>query len=524
MNDRATERSPLNGSMPVASTPVRSPTRYQSRLTKVGLAGALAVALVLALLLSSRTVRKTTKAPNVVTGGGAGTNEISSPLMNGSEPWSCGTTAYDAGYIKLANKKDDYYFYWLVESSSADPSKDPLVLWLTGGPGGSSMLALLTENGPCSINADLSTTANPYAWSQHANVLWLDQPTGVGFSYSNAPKDDADYDEQNVGENIYWFLQGFLETHPQFQGREFFITGESYGGHYVPAAAHYIWLENQKHESKYPINLQGIAVGNGLTDPVIQYQYFADMATPLGNRYNISLLTSEQTTQMREDSKQCITLTEQCQQAPRQSTACADAVVCWSTKLLGPYTAAHRNSYDLRKTCSQKTTLESIVVCGAEFPTVGEYLDQPAVRKALHVHDGVGNWSAFYTNVSVAFVASGDWSFSYSSYVADLLNAGLRVLIYAGDADLVCNWLGNQAWTQALEWQGKDSFNAAPERPFVTQDPLVEGDAASVNAGVVQSFANFAFVRVYDAGHMVPTDQPAVALAMLNRFLRNEPF
>lgn len=194
------------------------------------------------------------------------TSETSTP----EDSFVCGVTNSTAGHIKLANKVDDHYFYWFFESRS-NPDMGPLVLWLTGGPGSSSMFALLTENGPCTIQPDLSTKFSPYAWNSKANVIWLDQPTGVGYSFGAAG--DKDYNETNVGENIYWFLQGFLEQHPQYSSREFFVTGESYGGHYVPAAAHYIWSMNKasKANGEAPIiNLQGLAVGNGLTNPVIQ--------------------------------------------------------------------------------------------------------------------------------------------------------------------------------------------------------------------------------------------------------------
>lgn len=125
----------------------------------------------------------------------------------------CGVTNSSAGHIKLTNKEDDHYFYWFFESRTS-PETDPLVLWLTGGPGSSSMFALLTENGPCTIQGDLSTKLNPFSWNT-TNVIWLDQPTGVGYSFGSPA--DKDFNETNVGENIYWFLRGILEKHPQFQ-------------------------------------------------------------------------------------------------------------------------------------------------------------------------------------------------------------------------------------------------------------------------------------------------------------------
>ncbi|GAB9477760.1 Serine carboxypeptidase 47, partial [Globisporangium polare] len=186
-------------------------------------------------------------------------------------PFVCGDTKNEAGYIKLANKKDGHYFYWFFESKSADPSNDPLVIWLTGGPGGSSMIALMNENGPCTVNSDLSTKHNAYSWNSQANMIWLDQPIGVGYSYG-APQ-DADFNGTDVGENLYWFLQGFIEKHPEFDNRAFFLTGESYAGHYIPAGAHYLMEQNElgsKQPGSKKINLQGIAIGNGWVNPVVQ--------------------------------------------------------------------------------------------------------------------------------------------------------------------------------------------------------------------------------------------------------------
>lgn len=123
------------------------------------------------------------------------------------------------------------------------------MIWLTGGPGGSSMIALINENGPCTVNSDLSTKNNAYSWNKQANVIWLDQPIGVGYSYG-APE-DADFNGTNVGKNLYWFLQGFIEKHPEFDNHEFFLTGKSYGGYYVPAGVRYI-TEQNKLGSKQP--------------------------------------------------------------------------------------------------------------------------------------------------------------------------------------------------------------------------------------------------------------------------------
>jgi carboxypeptidase C (cathepsin A) len=137
----------------------------------------------------------------------------------------------------------------------------------------------------------------------------------------------------------------------------------------------------------------------------------------------------------------------------------------------------------------------------------------------------------------VEFELAGDWMHNYQTKIPDQLAAGIRVLMYAGDQDYICNvssfaqplpslavrrscsssvshaqWLGNQAWTKALAWPGKAAFNSAKLRNFT-----VEGQAA----GSLRQAQGFSFLQVFEAGHMVPRDQPKHALGMLNAFLRD---
>ena len=158
--------------------------------------------------------------------------------------------------------------YWMFESRN-QPKTDPFILWLTGGPGCSGMLALLNENGPCTIDEHLNTVNNTKSWTNAANVLWIDQPTGVGFSYGDSG--DYDHDEIGVRDDMYHFLTEFFDAHPEYADAPFYVFGESYGGHYAPNVAYRVWQGNQKATADNKINLKGLAVGNGLTDPAIQY-------------------------------------------------------------------------------------------------------------------------------------------------------------------------------------------------------------------------------------------------------------
>jgi len=159
-----------------------------------------------------------------------------------------------SGLIDLGDGDD--MFFWLFRSRSV-PDATPLVFWLTGGPGCSSEMAVFYENGPYLINDDLSLRKNPNSWNKRANIVYLDQPVGTGYSKCSNPTHYA-LNEQMVSENFYKFLLKFLTKFPEYNNRPLYITGESYAGHYIPAISD--WIVSHP-ESR--INFQGLAIGNG---------------------------------------------------------------------------------------------------------------------------------------------------------------------------------------------------------------------------------------------------------------------
>jgi cathepsin A (carboxypeptidase C) len=129
------------------------------------------------------------------------------------------------GWLDVSGK---HLFFWYFESQDK-PAEDPLLLWLTGGPGGSSMIGLLQELGPCLINEHGNGTVyNEYGWSKNANIIFVDQPAGVGFSYldKDIPLPATSF---TAAEDMHHFLQLFTtDVFPDLRGRDFHITGESY--------------------------------------------------------------------------------------------------------------------------------------------------------------------------------------------------------------------------------------------------------------------------------------------------------
>lgn len=137
-----------------------------------------------------------------------------------------------AGYLTVDEKHQRRIFYWYVESQNS-PAEDPVVLWTNGGPGCSGMVGFGTEHGPYYISASGELSPNPYSWNQLANIIYVEQPSGVGFSYSERQSDYKTGDHQAAADN-YMLILAFLERFPERKANDFYISSESYGGHYMP--------------------------------------------------------------------------------------------------------------------------------------------------------------------------------------------------------------------------------------------------------------------------------------------------
>ncbi|KAJ6380777.1 hypothetical protein OIU77_029638 [Salix suchowensis] len=168
-----------------------------------------------------------------------------------------------SGYITVDEKHRRSLFYYFVEAETSPASK-PLVLWLNGGPGCSSVGAgAFVEHGPFRPTTGNSLVRNEYSWNKEANMLYLESPAGVGFSYSvNQTFYSSVNDAMTARDNLV-FLRRWFVKFPQYKQRDFFIAGESYAGHYVPQLARLII------RSKVNFNLKGIAIGN----PLLEFQH-----------------------------------------------------------------------------------------------------------------------------------------------------------------------------------------------------------------------------------------------------------
>merc|ERR1712166_739876 len=341
---------------------------------------------------------------------------------------------WESGLIDLDQNGGDDMFYWYFESRNSK-NDDPLVLWLTGGPGCASEIALFYENGPYQFNADGKTLkSNPHSWNNNANLLYVDQPVGTGFSKAGSIT-DYDTNEEEIAETMATFMVNFLEKYPDFRGKDFYITGESYAGHYIPAISHNFFFKNK---DKLKFNFEGMAIGNGLVDPYAQYPAYDQFALEnnlIGKTEAVVLKGAFSACQLLIKTGIWPVALEECQLSV--------------SAIMGVGTPKF-NVYDIREPCSHPP------LCYDMSPADNMLL-RPDIQKVLGVEGR--KWSECNTAVHTALL--GDWMLDLSPKVTDLLNGGLDTLVYSGDKDFICNWRGGEAWTNVVPWTGHDNFSQA---------------------------------------------------------------
>jgi cathepsin A (carboxypeptidase C) len=382
--------------------------------------------------------------------------------------------------------------------SRNDPENDPVILWLNGGPGCSSLTGLFAELGPSFINENIEPVYNEHSWNSNASVIFLDQPVNVGYSYSRSPVRDT----VSAGKDVYALLTLFFKQFPEYASQDFHIAGESYAGHYIPVFA----SEILSHE-KRNINLQSVLIGNGLSDAETQYKYYRPMACGEGGYP--AVLDESSCESMDNALDRCEPMIRSCYESG-STWVCVPAAIYCNNALIGPYQRTGQNVYDVRKQCEEGTSL-----CYKVIEYISEYLNQDDVMEALGAE--VSGYDSCNMDINRNFLFHGDWMKPYHLLVPSLLEQ-IPVLVYAGDADYICNWLGNKAWTEALEWPGQKEYSSAKMEPL----EIVDNKHKGKEIGQVKSHGNFTFMRLYNGGHMVPMDQPESSLEFFNRWLSGE--
>eukprot|EP00200_Dunaliella_tertiolecta_P006034 CAMPEP_0202355440 /NCGR_PEP_ID=MMETSP1126-20121109/10335_1 /ASSEMBLY_ACC=CAM_ASM_000457 /TAXON_ID=3047 /ORGANISM="Dunaliella tertiolecta, Strain CCMP1320" /LENGTH=561 /DNA_ID=CAMNT_0048948059 /DNA_START=38 /DNA_END=1723 /DNA_ORIENTATION=+ len=478
-----------------------------------------------------------------------------------------------AGYESVGEGRHLYYTF--VESSR-DAANDPVVLWLNGGPGCSSVGGgFLSELGAFLPKPDGKTLqGNPYAWNKIASTLFVDSPAFVGWSYSENPE-DATVGDARTSTDLRAFLLAFMERFPHLKENELYFAGESYAGHYVPNLAWTVVQGNQaaggKGQPGY-LNLAGIMVGNPWTDASVDNKGAVDYW------WSHALIGDDVLAGINENCDfsrvgpldahphvaQPVTKEELCDSfcdkafydlsginiyhiyadvcPPARVSAPARALAHAMQHQNVPLRSSSSSSSMATKTAAKRSTLG---VAGTEDDDgdsggpatqydacidneVEAYLNQPDVQRALHANI-TGKLPGPWQDCSLSVIYSReDLLASMLPVWHNLLSTGgLRFLVYSGDVDGIVPVVGTRRWVSGLGLQETEAWRPWTSGPTsqVGGYTVAYATAASkedkANAAVAEQ-STLVFATVRGAGHMVPYTQPQRALHLVAHFLNKE--
>lgn len=300
-----------------------------------------------------------------------------------------------SGYLDIDQDKHLWFAFFESRSRklSSNKSKEPIVMWLNGGPGCSSSTGWLMEGvGPCMIDKNgTATKYNKHSWTNKASVFFLDQPVNVGFSYSESGSVNNTPDG---AEDVYAFLNMFFAKFQEYADAPFSIAAESYGGRYAPLIASKIYNENKKRKSEAAmhgletpktINLATIMIGNGLTDPKVQFASVYDYAC--NSKYAIFEPDSAECNKLQTKAQTCTNLIDQCYKYNSRLTCTPAGLYCWSS-MYGDAQDSGLNLYDVRRKCDRSPDKDG-QLCYREMMYMETYMNRPEVKKSFGVPDSI---------------------------------------------------------------------------------------------------------------------------------------
>ncbi|GAB2298159.1 Serine carboxypeptidase-like 20 [Dionaea muscipula] len=460
------------------------------------------------------------------------------PGFNGTFP-----SKHYAGYVTIDESHGKKLFYYFVESER-NPKDDPVVLWLNGGPGCSSFDGFVYEHGPFNFEAatqpgDLPTLhLNPYSWSKVSNILYLDSPAGVGFSYSENADDYITGDLKTASDS-HTFLLKWFQLYQEYLENPFFIAGESYAGVYVPTLSAEV-VKGLHSGVKPVINFKGYMVGNGVTDE----EFDGNALVPF--THGMGLISNEL---YEEVIKECqgnyyLPTSENCQSLLSKVDNVVDGLniydilePCYHGRgSSGSATSDHRirlpssflrlgeterplavrkrmfgRAWPLRApvrdgivpTWPQLAISDSNSVPCTDDTVATAWLNNEEVRKAIHAAEAsvAGSWELCTDRISFTHDAG-----SMIPYHKNLTSGGYRALIFSGDHDMCVPFTGSEAWTRSIGYKAIDEW-----RPWISDTQV---------AGYLQGYdKNLTFLTIKGAGHTVPEYKPREALDFYSRWL-----
>ncbi len=391
---------------------------------------------------------------------------------------------YYHGYLHVEKGEQPTELYYLLFKSRDKNPNAPLIWFFEGGPGMSSLHAVFYQNGPFRLNKDMTLSKNEFSFNNIADVLYVDQPLGTGYS-NCTDKSLFPHDESVIAEDLISFFHNFLEEHKEYRGRPMYLVSQSYGSHFVLPLAR-TFIENGVRYA----NIKGVAMGNAWIRPELQL-------TTLASFTKRSNLTTEfkYIASMYGYIIASIFIDLDLDEQAYDLTEMATGV------LVGIHNHQF-NRYDTRIRCA-------IGVCNYNWTELTNFLRREDVRRTL----GVGE-RPFNLTSSIIFrhlLEKNEYFSDKSDSLIQLLDDyTLPVYIFSGMDDWWINTFGMDTFMDSLHWSHREELKAKKWMDWYSNGEL---------RGRYKRVANLVYAHVKDAGHYVAMDQPAFAQDLIVRMV-----
>uniref|UniRef100_A0A8D9AGN2 Carboxypeptidase n=1 Tax=Cacopsylla melanoneura TaxID=428564 RepID=A0A8D9AGN2_9HEMI len=391
-----------------------------------------------------------------------------------------------SGYLTVDKRFNSNLFFWFFPSERPDYKDRPVLLWLQGGPGGSSLFGLFFEHGPYKIVGP-RIYKNEDTWSKQYNVLYLDNPVGAGFSFTTP--EGYTRNQTIIGRHLYQALYQFFHLFPEFAQNDFYLTGESYAGKYIPTAAFEIHKRNLM--SHFKINLKGLFIGNGMIDPISMLEY-SDFLYHIGlfDEYQRDLFAKE------EQKIKRFIRTKQWKRAGIKFEELFFPSKVNKTKVNFQRLTGFNQPYNLN---------------GLDYNTkdFNHFIQDETVRDRLHV-----GYMKFNNGAAVNEALIRDIMKSVIQKV-NVLVENYRIVFFYGGLDVICPYRVSQQFFRNIEYSHAHDYYAA-ERQIWTYERQDDQDNV---VGFIKESHNLVEVMIRNAGHMVPRDQPRFMMDLLRKYI-----
>ncbi|POS85864.1 hypothetical protein EPUL_001933 [Erysiphe pulchra] len=401
-----------------------------------------------------------------------------------------------SGYLSVGTNEN--MWFWFFEARNS-PTTAPLAAWFNGGPGCSSMIGLFQENGPCRFeNGSSEPSLNPYSWNEYANMLYIDQPIGVGFSYG-----ENNVNSTTTSEPLVWKLvQAFFAQFSQYENRAFGVFTESYGGHYGPGFVSYFQSQNEAIKAGsivgQKIDVEVLAINNGYFDSIIQQKALIDYS--YNNSYNPLINSSQYTEYLNNYNNHCLPALQKCTSQTGQDESCVFASRTCNDYVEGSLIGSKDfGIYDVRAPRNDPNPISTYLT----------YLNSSKITSAIGAKT---TYSECADDPYIKFSQTGDISRSFIPTLSTVVQSGVRTLIWAGDADWICNWYGGLAVAETISYSESSTF-----KKQALEEYTVNGQAR----GEYKTAGNLAWLRAYGAGHEVPYYVPEVSLQVFKQMFES---